>query len=60
MSDVVQAWALVSAMLGGAWVLVMMVGLVATPRDFLQARVLMGAMGFLGLVLTSVGVIGLV
>lgn len=59
MSEVVQAWAFVSALIGGGWALVMMLGLLATPRDFMRARVLMGTMSLLGLALLTVGVVGL-
>jgi hypothetical protein len=59
MSSPVEAWAFASALIGGGWFLVMLLGLIATPRDFFQARVLMGAMSFLGLALLTVGVFGL-
>jgi len=60
MSSPVEAWGLAFALTGGAWTLVMLVGLIATPRDFLQARFLMGTFTFLGLALTAVGMVGLV
>ena len=59
MSGVVHAWAWVMLMIGAMWSGVMLVGLIAIDRRFLQARVLMGTFAFLGLVLASVGVLGL-
>jgi len=59
MSEVVQAWAWVCLSVGSMWAGVMLLGLIAVDRRFLQARVLMGAFAFLGLVLASVGLIGM-
>ncbi len=57
--DPVQAWALVSLLIGGVWALVMLIGFLVTPRDFLLARFLLGVFALLGVALLTVGVFGL-
>lgn len=59
MSDPVQAWAFVCSLIGTGWTLVMIVGLIGTPRTFMKARFLLGTFALLGAALAVVGFLGL-